>query len=155
MSEAILLIEDSPAQAAVYKAYLEGEGYSVVMAGSGEEGLRALEERAVAAVLLDLQLPGIGGFEVLERLRRRSSRIPVVVVTDYGSAENASEAVRLGAADFVTKPFDRGRLKVTIGNAIRQGQLATMVDKLQEKFSRDRFHRFVGGSAPCDGVHHG
>jgi len=153
MSEEILLIEDSPAQAAVYKAYLEGEGYAVVLAGSGEEGLRMLEQRAASAVLLDLQLPGIGGLEVLERLGRRSSQIPVVVITDHGSAENASEAVRLGAADFVTKPFDRGRLKVTIGNAIRQGQLATMVDRLQEKFSRDRFHRFVGGSAPMQAVY--
>jgi DNA-binding NtrC family response regulator len=95
----------------------------------------------------------MSGLELLGRLQQEASRFPVVVVTDHGSAENAAEAIRLGAADFVTKPFDRSRLKVTVANALRQHQLATMVDTLQEKFTRERFHRFVGGSAPMQAVY--
>lgn len=153
MADEVLLVEDSPAQAAVYKAYLEAEGYVVRVAGDGEAGLKSLKERPAAAMLLDLQLPGIDGLEVLERLRRESSSVPVVVVTDHGSAQNAAEAVRLGACDFVTKPFDRSRLTVTVSNAIRQGRLASMVDALKATLTRDRFHRFVGGSAPMQAVY--
>ena len=153
MADEILLVEDSAAQAAVYKAYLEAEGYLVRVAGSGEEGLEAATARPPSALLLDLELPGINGLEVLSQLRRQPGGFPVIVVTDHGSAENAAKAIRLGASDFVTKPFDRSRLKVTVGNAIRQHQLASMVDTLKEKFARDRFHRFIGGSAPMQAVY--
>jgi len=153
MSSEILLVEDSVAQAAVYKAYLEAEGYLVRLAGSAEDGLREIEARPPSALLLDLELPGMGGLELLGNLRREPARFPVIVVTDHGSAENAAQAIRLGAVDFVTKPFDRSRLKVTVANAVKQHQLATMVDSLQEKFTRERFHRFVGGSAPMQAVY--
>ena len=153
VSTEILFVEDSAAQAAVYKTYLEAEGYLVRLAGSAEDGLAEIETRPPAALLLDLELPGMSGLDLLGRLQQAGWQFPVVVVTDYGSAENAAEAIRLGAADFVTKPFDRSRLKVTVANALRQHQLARMVDTLQEKFTRDRFHRFVGGSALMQAVY--
>jgi len=153
VSQEILLVEDSPAQAAVYKAYLESEGYTVHLVVSGEQALATLQVVRPAVLLLDLELPGMSGLELLARIRKGPYAFPVIVITGHGTAENATEALALGAADFLSKPFDRSRLKVTVGNVLRQHQLAGMVDTLKEKFTRDRFQSFVGSSAPMQTVY--
>jgi DNA-binding NtrC family response regulator len=153
MTHEILLVEDSSAQAAVYRAYLEADGHRVHAVASGEEALEFLQRNQPSAMLLDLQLPGIQGLDVMNRLKEQGYPVPVVVITDHGSTDNVVEAMRLGAIDFVTKPFGRSRLGVTVSNAIRQSSLATMVDSFREQFSRDRFHGFIGGSLPMQALY--
>ncbi|MFO1406420.1 MAG: sigma-54 dependent transcriptional regulator [Steroidobacteraceae bacterium] len=153
MTHEILLVEDSTAQAAVYRSYLEADGHHVHAVDSGEAALDFLQRRKPAAMLLDLQLPGIQGLEVMSRLRDQGRPVPVVVISDHGSADNVVEAMRLGAADFVTKPFGRSRLGVTVANAIRQSELAAMVETYRDRFARERFHGFIGGSLPMQSLY--
>jgi len=102
MTHEILLVEDSTAQSAVYRSYLEADGHHVHAVGSGEAALDYLQRRQPAAMLLDLQLPGIQGLEVMSRVKEQGRAIPVVVISDHGSTDNVIEAMRLGAVDFVT-----------------------------------------------------
>jgi two-component system repressor protein LuxO len=104
-------------------------------------------------MLLDLQLPGIQGLELLAQLQRDGKSVATIVISDHGSADNVVDAMRLGAVDFVTKPFGRSRLSVTLANAIRQRQLAEMVQTYSEHFTRDRFHGFVGASLPMKALY--
>jgi len=153
MTYEILLVEDSTAQAAVYRSYLEADGHHVHAVDSGEAALEFLQHRQPAAMLLDLQLPGIQGLEVMLRLREQGRAVPVVVISDHGSTDNVVEAMRLGATDFVTKPFGRSRLGVTVANAIRQRELAAMVETYRDRFARDRFHGFIGSSLPMQSLY--
>jgi two-component system repressor protein LuxO len=153
MTHEILLVEDSTAQSAVYRSYLEAEGHHVHAVGSGEAALEYLQRRQPAAMLLDLQLPGIQGLDVMAQVREQGRAVPVVVISDHGSTDNVVEAMRLGAADFVTKPFGRSRLAVTVNNAIRQRELSAMVETYRDQFARERFHGFIGGSLPMQSLY--
>ena len=149
----VLLVEDSPSQAEAYKGYLAKEPVEVVHVTTGEDAIAWLEHSVPDVILLDLQLPGIHGLDVLKQVVTRQLPSPVVVITDDGSVDVAVEAMRAGAFDFVTKPFGASRLKVTIGNAIRQEELSDLVDAYRETFDRDRFHGFIGGSLTMQAVY--
>ena len=113
----LLLVEDSDAQAAVYAAYLPEDRFHVVRVATGEEALAELTARDYALVMLDLQLPGIQGLEVLRRMKAAHLAVPVVVMTDSGSVDLAVEALHLGAVDFLAKPVDAGRLRLAVLSA--------------------------------------
>ena len=110
----LLLVEDSDTQAAVYEAYLPGERFHVLRVASGEEALAELTARDYSLVLLDLQLPGIQGLEVLRRMKAARLTAPVLVMTESGSVDTAVEAMHLGAVDFLAKPVDAGRLRLAV-----------------------------------------
>ena len=110
----LLLVEDSDAQAAVYAAYLPEDRFHVVRVATGEEALAELTARDYSLVLLDLQLPGIQGLEVLRRMKAAHLTVPVVVMTESGSVDMAVEAMHLGAVDFLAKPVDAGRLRLAV-----------------------------------------
>ena len=101
----ILVIEDNEDLAYALKNNLEVEGHGVRVALDGREGLRLAREEAADAVILDLMLPGIGGFEVLTSLRRTDPRLPVLILTARGEEEDKVRGLKLGADDYVTKPF--------------------------------------------------
>jgi two-component system repressor protein LuxO len=110
----LLLVEDSDTQAAVYAAYLPEDRFEVVRVATGEEALRELTARDYSLVMLDLQLPGIQGLEVLRRMKAAHLAVPVVVMTESGSVDTAVEAMHLGAVDFLAKPVDAGRLRLAV-----------------------------------------
>jgi len=110
----LLLVEDSDVQAAVYAAYLPEDRFRVVRVATGEEALTELTARDYSLLLLDLQLPGIQGLEVLRRMKAAHLAVPVVVMTESGSVAMAVEAMHLGAVDFLAKPVDAGRLRLAV-----------------------------------------
>lgn len=101
----ILQIEDDAFLARIYSQKLEGLGFDVILAGSGEEGLKIVQREKPACVLLDILLPGMDGFEVLEVLKDNpaTADIPVVMVTNLGQREDIEKAMRLGAAGYMIK----------------------------------------------------
>lgn len=109
----ILVIDDDYGITTSISRLLEDK-YSVFSATSGYEGLWRAKELLPDLVLLDLKLPDIWGMEVLERLKELDSDIPVIVMTAYGRVEEAVQAIKLGAADFITKPFDNDKLRENI-----------------------------------------
>jgi two-component system repressor protein LuxO len=149
----ILLVEDSPSLARVYIEYLHDEHMDVTHVGSGREALSLLSSRAFDGVLLDLRLPDMDGLEILEHMKQHKISTASIVITAHGSVNVAVDAMRAGAIDFLMKPFNADRLKVTLENAIEQQNLRKVVKSLRQEFDRDRYSGFIGASLPMQSIY--
>jgi two-component system repressor protein LuxO len=148
----ILLIEDNDRLAELYTEQLKASGAEVARRATGMDGLAAAKGAPPSLILLDIELPDIDGFEVLDRLSRMGSDAAVVVITAHGSVNYAVDAMRRGAADFLVKPFDGPRLLVTVANALERHDLAAVVETVSRPMA-EGFHDFVGGSAAMQAVY--
>jgi len=119
-SNPILIVDDEPNVRLVFRTALETVGYRVAEADDGMAALDALAEHRAALVLLDLQMPILGGMEVLERLRDSGNDVPVVIVTAHGSIPDAVRALKLGAVDFLAKPLSPDRLRKVVDEVIQR-----------------------------------
>src|SRR4030066_2051135 len=145
--ETILVIEGKESMAEMLKETLESEGYVVISARDGVDGIRHLKEGKLDLVLTDLKLPKKGGIDILKASREENPLFPVIVMTAYGSVETAVAAMKEGAFDFITKPFDTDHLLMLIKRAIETHRLHTENILLKEEFaSKLGFPRIVGKS---------
>jgi len=124
----ILLIEDDPGMARGLRYNLEAEGYDVDVAADGEQGLKAARAGSYDLLLLDIMLPRRSGFEVLKRLRADGNETPVIVLTARGAEVDKIAGLKLGADDYVTKPFSLGELLARIGARLRRADPDVFVD---------------------------
>lgn len=117
----ILIVEDEPGLAEVLAVHLQAAGYTPLIAHDGLEALYALERVTPCAVLLDLHLPQVSGFRLIQLLKQRSDmpRVPVIVLTAL-SFEEAQDAVRAGADDFLTKPFLPAEVVTRVGRLLER-----------------------------------
>jgi len=114
----LLIIDDDGAFREILEAVLADEGFEVFAAQNGTEGLRLTSEKSPDLVMLDLRMPDIEGLEVLRRIKTANPEVAVVMMTAFGSIKTAVDAIRQGAFDFLTKPFDLEELKNTVRNAL-------------------------------------
>lgn len=121
----ILIIEDNEDLAFGLQRTLEFEGYEVVLAGNGPEGMEHVRAAGVHLVLLDLMLPGMNGFEVLRELRAEGSRVPVLLLTARGDESDVVMGFQSGADDYVTKPFSTLELVARVRALLRRGAHGT------------------------------
>ena len=149
----ILLVEDSASLAAVYMNYLDADGHHTEAVDNGAEALAHLETQTPDIVLLDLHLPDMSGMDILKHINECDIDCAVIIITAYGSIDTAVEAMRYGAVDFIAKPFDATRLRVTVNNVLDKRRLSNMVISYQQTFERDRFHGFVGASMPMQAIY--
>ena len=119
----ILIIDDEEEIRESIEILLTSEGLTTETAATGEEGLKKIEENLYDAVLLDLMLPGKSGMEIQKEIKRVDPTLPVVIITAIGTVETAVAAIKDGAYDYVTKPWNNEKLLVIINNAIKQRQL--------------------------------
>src|SRR5579871_5527064 len=111
----ILIAEDSATTRDQFRQLLEsGLGVVVDTAADGSEALTALTERAYSVVLTDLRMPKVSGMELIEEVQKRRLPVAVIVTTGYGSIDEAVQAMRLGATDFLTKPIDAQQLRLVV-----------------------------------------
>ena len=110
---------------------LKKQGYEVVTAGNGEDALRIVREEQPDLVLLDIQLPGISGMEVLEKVKEFDEETIVIMLTAYGGLETAVNAMRLGAYDYINKPFNLDELGIVIKKALETNDLRLEVARLR------------------------
>ncbi len=108
--ETILIVEDRDSMSDMLAETLKSEGYRTVIARDGLEGIKKIREERIDLVLTDLKLPKKDGIEVLKAAKEENKLIPVIVMTAYGSVETAVLAMKEGAFDFITKPFDENEL---------------------------------------------
>lgn len=106
MNESILVVEDTPSLRDVLAQVLSAEGYNVSTSGTAEDALEKIAGTDFTMVLSDLKLPGRSGLELISETREMNKAVPIVVMTAYGSIDIAVDAMKLGATDFITKPFD-------------------------------------------------
>ncbi len=143
----ILLIDDDDSLRRVMEFSLVEVGYAVAAVASGEEGLHIFDKGTFDAVITDITMPGMSGMEVLARVHERDGLLPVVVITAYGTIENAVEAMKNGAFDYITKPFNRDELRLTLARALRMRKLERENIELRaEVTDRFRFENVIGTS---------
>jgi len=119
----ILIIDDESEICESIKMILEYEGYSVQYSTISTEGVEKAVSENYAALLLDIQMPEMNGFEVLKKVKEVNPALSVIMISAHGSVENAIKATRLGAFDFIEKPIDRDKLVISIRNAVEQSNL--------------------------------
>jgi DNA-binding NtrC family response regulator len=110
----ILVVDDEDALRTVLSSELEGEGYIVQMAGDGDEAIKILEKNTFDLILLDIKMPTVDGFEVLKFVKQHSPATKVIMLTGFADLKNAIESKKLGAEDFVSKPYDLVDLLTTV-----------------------------------------
>jgi two-component system nitrogen regulation response regulator NtrX len=145
MKPRLLVIDDEAAIRDSLKMILEYDGYEVLTAATGEDGIAQAEREAPDLLFLDVKMPGMDGLEVLQRLRHLVEATPVVVISGHGTVSTAVEATKLGAFDFIEKPLETERLLVTVRNALDSRRLRTE----NRSFRRDAEKRYqIVGDSP-------
>ena len=127
----ILVVDDEHLIRWSLEQNLKKQGYDIITAGTGEDALRMVREQQPDLVLLDIQLPGISGIEVLEKIKDFDDEIIVVMLTAHGGLETAVNAMRLGAHDYVSKPFNLDELSIIIKKALENSDLKREVARLR------------------------
>ena len=143
----ILVVDDEPIIREVLQEILTREGHALTMAPDAESGLKALQEGEYDLVLLDLMLPGMGGLETLKEIRELDPDLVVVMVTAYGSVETAVQAMRMGAHDYLTKPFKNEDVLRTLRHGLRHRRLLSENRNLRKALlGRANFGELIGKS---------
>ncbi|HVX97313.1 MAG TPA: sigma-54 dependent transcriptional regulator [Polyangia bacterium] len=141
----VLIADDELNMRRVLEAILRREGYDVVTAANGIDALAAMN-RDVHTVITDLKMPGLDGMGLLKKLSVDYSDVPVVMITAHGSVENAVEAVKLGAFDYLEKPFEQEQIRQVVAKALSTFALSRRDARPDEPAGRGRF-RLIGESA--------
>jgi DNA-binding NtrC family response regulator len=133
--ETILIVEDKESMAQMLKETMEAEGYHPLIARDGMEGIRKIKEGKIDVVLTDLKIPKKDGMEVLRAAKEENPLLPVIMMTAFGTVDVAVKAIKEGAFDFITKPFDTDHLLHLIKKAVENQRLMTENILLKEEFS--------------------
>ena len=149
----ILLIDDDINFCKVIDYQLQKNEFDVTSANNGEEGLAHFRQQEFDIVLTDIQMPDINGIQVLKEIRRHNRQVIIIMITAHGSIENALEACRLGADDYLTKPFGQEQLLFVIEKAVRLRELQQENTQLrQELVGKYRFDNMVSRSSKMEDV---
>lgn len=138
MSHTILVVEDEKVQLESIAGYLSKQGYHVLTSSRPVEALVIAREHAVDIVLTDFKMPAMSGVELLDALKKLNPGIEVIIMTAYGSIESATEAMKLGAVDYITKPIDLCQLQLMIRNTLERKLLVSENRQLRQQLS-ERF----------------
>jgi len=145
--ETILVLDDEPQFIDGLKLVLGGEGYAVEGATDPQQGIERWRQGGIDLVITDLKMPGVGGLDVLELVRQDDPTVPVLVITAFATVDSAVRAMRAGAFDYVTKPFNVDELLATVGKALAHRRLKCenfdLHRQLEERYS---FANIVGNA---------
>jgi len=145
MKDAILVVDDEESICQSLKAILSDEGYQVLVAGSGEEAVKIVEEEMPQLVLLDIWLPGMDGLETLKAIKKINPQALVIIMSGHGTIETAVRATKLGAFDFIEKPLSLDKIIILVNNAISLIHLNEENTLLKQKVSHQ--YELTGESA--------
>lgn len=143
----ILVVDDEQNIRRMLNRVLSSEGFIVKEAINGLEALKRLEEEDYSLVLLDLKMPDLNGIETLKKIREFDINLPIIMISAYGSISEAVEAMKLGALDYLIKPFDIEELKIIVERAIKQYELRVEnIYYREEEEKRFNFDEIIGKS---------
>ncbi|MBN1520781.1 MAG: sigma-54-dependent Fis family transcriptional regulator [Spirochaetales bacterium] len=145
MKFSVLVVDDEKNIREGLAEYLRLEGYDVAVAADGKEGLASVERGLADLVITDLRMPALSGSELLKEIVSRYPSVPVIVLTGHGTVEDAVEAMRSGAYDFITKPVNLDHLSLLVRRALERTELARRNEELlREVESQKRFSSIIG-----------
>ncbi len=138
MSDKILIVDDEPGMRSLLTRVMEKENYSAMAVGGGGEALELIDSEEWHLVIADIDMPGMDGIELLKRIRDRNEALPVIMITAYATVESAVEAMKLGAFDYITKPFQVDELKIVVGKVFEHERLVSekklLLDELRDRY---------------------
>jgi len=147
MRHKVLIAEDETRMREVITMLLSDLPLQFVEAADGQEAIDLFDRHTISLAITDIKLPRVNGMALLRHIKERDSELPVIVITAFGSIENAVEAIRLGAFDYVTKPFKEERLRACVEKALRISQLTAEVRHLRREIEgRFNFDNIIGNS---------
>lgn len=147
MKTKILVIDDDTSLRRVLEYNLQEVGYAVTTAASGEEGVRLFGEESPALVITDMKMPGMDGMQVLKAIKELSPGALVIIITAFGTVDVAVEAMKGGAYDYITKPFNRDELRLIVAKALQFSSLTVENRRLKEVLSDNVDFRAVVGTS--------
>jgi len=146
MKKRVLLVDDEPRVRASLRTVLEPT-YEILEAADAAEGLKSFKHDAPDLVLLDVILPGTDGLAALQTMRTENRAVPVIMLTGTKSVKTAVDAMKLGAADYLSKPFDVEELQIVIERTLGKQELEQEVRQLRAQVvQRYAFHNLIGKS---------
>jgi nitrogen regulation protein NR(I) len=151
MKSRILLIEDDASIVGGLKKELQVEGYEVAVAERGDTGLAQAKEQPFDVVITDLKMPGLSGLELVEQLHAAKPKLPIIVVTAFGTTETAIEATKLGAYDYLLKPFDMAELLDLVAKSVACNRL--MSEPVEIGQARSNQSAIIGNSRAMQAVY--
>lgn len=137
MSKRVLIVDDEKNMRWVLGQSLSGDGFEVSEAVDGKEALAAVAEQEPDVMVLDHRMPGKDGMEVLRTVRSKGMTFPIIMLTAHGNVATAVEAMKAGASEYLTKPFDLEELKLAIDKALKYSGLAAEVERLRSELDRE------------------
>ncbi|KDR96673.1 two component, sigma54 specific, transcriptional regulator, Fis family [Peptoclostridium litorale DSM 5388] len=146
MRNKILVADDEKNMLWAIKAALKKEDYDIITASDGMEALEKFKENMPQLVILDLKMPGMDGMEALRQIKSISQKVSVIMITAHGSVDSAIEAMKIGALDYISKPFDVEELKITIKKALDVEKLKDTVDFLTGEIKSKEKQVIIGKS---------
>lgn len=153
LKSTVLIIEDKGSMGSMLDQTITAEGYSTILTKDGTDGIRIINEEKVDLVITDLKLPGKDGLEVLRAVKEKNPLIPVILMTAFGSIETAVAAMKEGAYEFLTKPFDTDHLLVLIKRALENQKIMAENILLKEEFGKKLgFPKIIGKSPAMEDV---
>jgi two-component system response regulator AtoC len=148
----ILVVDDEPHMRRVLEIMLRDGGHAVLAAGNGREALTLMGAHPVDLVITDLRMPEMDGIALLSSLREQGSEVPVIVITAHGTVESAVAAMRIGACDYLLRPFDIDALELAVARALKEAELTRQNTFLRAELDRG-YDAFVGASAAMEAVY--
>ncbi|MCW8332993.1 sigma-54-dependent transcriptional regulator [Vibrio paucivorans] len=153
MRPKVLLVEDSTSLAVLYKQYVKDEPFDLFHVETGREAIAFIERNVPQLIILDLKLPDMSGEDILDWIAEHQVPTAVVIATAHGSVDIAVSLIQKGAKDFLEKPIKADRLKTSIALHLKQAKLEHLVEDIEAKFDRNRFHGFLGSCLPMQAVY--
>ncbi len=148
----ILIVDDEARMLRVLEIMLRKLGHDVICASNGREALQSLQETAVDLVISDLRMPELNGIELLHQLRAMDNNVPFIIMTAHGTIESAVESMKLGACDYIQRPFDIEALELSISRILATGEILRQNDFLRHELERE-WEGFVGDGASMQSVY--
>lgn len=150
----VLVIDDDRSMLELAEFHLQAQGYESARAETGEEGLKLVEGSRFDVILTDLQLPDVGGIEVVKRLKEMSPDSEIIMISGHGSVAKAVEATKAGAFYFVEKPVEFDELMILIEKAVERGQQAEEIRQLRGRLSnRASYYNIIGSSKAMQNIY--
>jgi DNA-binding NtrC family response regulator len=149
MPRHVLIVDDDRSTCSLVELGLRPEGLQVSSAANGTDALRVLETEEIDVVLTDLNMGGMTGIDLCKQIGQRHPDLPVIVVTAFGSMETAIAAIRAGAYDFVTKPFEMDALALAVARALRHRELRAEVKRLRAAVGEEGWSDDLVGTSPA------
>lgn len=147
MSSKILIVDDEPFNLDLLEQELNDLGYAVTRANDGAQALLQVDKTDPELVLLDYRMPDMNGIEVLRAIRESKPNLPVIIITAHGSIERAVEAIKAGADDFITKPFDPEHLALVVRRNLERSRLRSEIEFFAAELGGR--HRLITGASPA------